>query len=87
MILIYIPNHQHTTYQQYSTNAAAPNGATPNSSGQPALSTGDMWVEYVGVAIVLGAAAAWCGVWLTVLLKNAGNMIKCVMHSSIDLIG
>jgi hypothetical protein len=35
-----------------------------------------MAAEYLGVAIVLGAAACWCGLWLTVLLKNAGNMIK-----------
>lgn len=35
-----------------------------------------MMIEYVGVACVLGAAAVWCGVWLTVLLKNPGNMIK-----------
>lgn len=41
-----------------------------------------MAVEYLGVACVLVAAAAWCGVWLTVLLKNAGNMIKAAFFGS-----
>jgi len=65
----------HNIHSSASASAAAP-GA--EASGEPALSTGDMGLEYLGVAVVLAAAAAWCGLWLTILLKNAGNMIKYV---------
>lgn len=38
----------------------------------------EMTSAYIGVIIVLGAAAAWSAAWVGILLRNAENIIKYV---------